>query len=79
MEEEVRPKERKLSNDELQQLFYLNNLKRTSDFSMIDRGSPRMYAALAALGHAKAVDDGYQITEAGRAHLLKYDKLLRKI
>jgi hypothetical protein len=77
--EEERPKERKLSQEELQQLFYLNNLKRSSDFSMIDRGSPRMYAALAALGHAKAVNDGYQITEAGRAHLLKYDRLLKRI
>jgi len=76
-----REKKSKKTENELMLLFRLHNLKISSDHGCVDQGFPKIYAQLAALNYAKQVENGYQITDLGRA-FLKTDenkKLLRKI
>lgn len=72
-------KKEKKSDREMIHLFRLNDIRKSTDKGMIDRGFPRVYAEMAALNLVKTVGNGYQITELGRVHLDANRALLLKI
>ena len=72
-------KKEKKSDRELMHLFRLNDIQKSTDKGMVDRGFPKIYAEMVALNLVKRVSDGYQITELGRAHLDANRALLLKI